>query len=66
MAVFKHFAKAIYGEAKLSKMVDFVDEIDIRNTAEIFSFIFSFRSNKVNSSKTSIGRFPIHICSGIG
>ena len=65
-AVFKHFAKAIYGEAKLSKMVDFVDEIDIRNTEEIFPFIFSFRSNKVNSSKTTIGRFLLHICSGIG
>ena len=41
MAVFKHFAKAIYSEAKLSKMADFVDKIEIdkiKNTAEIFSF----------------------------
>ena len=29
MAIFKHFAKAIYSEAKLSKMADFEDEIGI-------------------------------------
>ena len=43
MAIFKHFAKAIYSKAaKLSKMTDFVDEIEIdkiRNTAEIFPFM---------------------------
>ena len=43
MAIFKHFAKAIYyNKARLSKMADFVDEIEIdkfRNTAEIFPFM---------------------------
>ena len=42
MAIFKHFAKAIYTKAKLSKMTIFVDEIEIdkiRNTAEIFPFM---------------------------
>ena len=29
MAIFKHFAKAIWTKAKLSKMADFVDEIEI-------------------------------------
>ena len=41
MTIFKHFAKAIYNKAKLSKMTDFVDEIEIdklRNTAEILHF----------------------------
>ena len=41
MAIFKHFAKAIYSKAELSKMPDCVDEIEIdkiRNTAEIFPF----------------------------
>ena len=41
MAIFKHFAKAIYSEAKLSKIADFVDKIEIdkiRNTAKIFPF----------------------------
>ena len=27
MAIFKHFAKALYSKAKLSRMDDFVDEI---------------------------------------
>ena len=42
MAVFKHFPKAIYNKAKLSKMADFVDEMEIdkvRNTAEIVPLI---------------------------
>ena len=42
MAIFRHFRKTIYSEAKFSKMVDFGDEtgIDkIRNTAEMFSFM---------------------------
>ena len=42
---FKQFAKPIYGEAKLSKMADFLDEIEIdkiRNTAEIFPFMAKF------------------------
>ena len=41
MAIFKHFAKAIYSKAELSKMPDCGDEIEIdkiRNTAEIFPF----------------------------
>ena len=45
MAIFKHFAKAIYSEAKLSKRADFVGEIEIdkiRNTAEIFPFMANF------------------------
>ena len=29
MAIFKHFAKAIYNKAKFSKMADFVGEIEI-------------------------------------
>ena len=29
MVTFKHFAKAVYSRAKLSKMVHFVDEIEI-------------------------------------
>ena len=29
MAIIKHFAKAIYSEAKESKMADFGDEIEI-------------------------------------
>ena len=40
-----HFAKAIYSKANLSKMADFVDEIEIdkiRNTAEIFPFMAKF------------------------
>ena len=42
MAIFKDFAKAICSKAKLSKMADFVDEIEIdkiRNTAEVFPFM---------------------------
>ena len=45
MVVFKHFPKAIYNQAKLSKMADFVDEMEIdkvRNTAEIFPFLAKF------------------------
>ena len=39
MAIFKHFSKLIYSRATLSKMADFVDEIEINkiiNTTEIF------------------------------
>ena len=46
MAIFKHCAKAIYSEPKLSKRADFVGEIEIdriRNTAEIFPFMANFR-----------------------
>ena len=42
MAIFKHYAKARCSKARLSKMADFVDEIEIdkfRNTAEIFPFM---------------------------
>jgi len=42
VAIFKHFAKARCSKARLSKMADFVDEIEIdkiRNNAEIFPFI---------------------------
>ena len=45
MVIFKHFAKAISSNAKLSKMADFVDEIEIdkiRNKAEIFPFMAKF------------------------
>ena len=48
MAVFQHFAKAISSNAKLSKMADFVDEIEIdkiRNKAEIFPFTAKFAFN---------------------
>ena len=45
MAIFKHFAKAIYSEANLPKITDFVDELEIdkiRSTAEIFPFMAKF------------------------
>ena len=45
IAIFKDFTKAIYSKAKLSKMADFVDEIEIdkvRNTAEVFPFMAKF------------------------
>ena len=45
IVIFKHFAKPTYGEAKLSTMADFVDEIEIdkiRNTVEIFPFMAKF------------------------
>ena len=51
MAIFRHFAKAIYSKAKLSKMADFGDEtgIDkIRNTAEMFPFMSLFFMNSRN------------------
>ena len=42
MTIFKHFAKALCNKAKLSKIADFMDEIEIdkiRSTAEIFPFM---------------------------
>ena len=42
MTIFKYFAKALYNNAKLSKIVDFMDEIEIdkiTGTAEIFPFM---------------------------
>ena len=39
MAIFKHFERVIYSKATLSKIADFVDEVEInkiRNTTEIF------------------------------
>ena len=51
MAIFKHFAKAIYNIVELSTMPDVVDEIEIdkiRNAAEIFPFmvVFVFKDSR--------------------
>ena len=42
MTIFKYFAKALYNKTKLSKIADFMDEIEIdkiTSTAEIFPFM---------------------------
>ena len=52
MAIFKHFAKAIYyNKARLSKMADFVDEIETRQK----SFLSCFTILKTDNS--NIRRF---------
>ena len=49
MAIFKHFARVIYSKATLSKIADFVDEIEInkiRNTTESFPALLTDRKER--------------------